>query len=380
MLSARIHKSFAGREDASPFTLDIDLEMVEGGNVLFGPSGSGKTLTLDSIAGFVRPDEGRILLFDEILYDSRAGVHLKPQRRHCGYVFQKYALFPHMTLKQNLEFAAGVPKSLEKRRKVNEMIERFRLGEVAGLHPHEVSGGQKQRCSIARALIGEPRILLLDEPSQGLDATLRAELYAVLRQVRAEFETPILLVTHDLEESFELGDELFVIHQGRLVQQGSPKDVLSKPATAEVAELLGHKNVLSAEIVSLDPGRNSSRLKIDDFEMVATYLPGHLIGDHISVFTRPEDLRAWPQAQTRVVKGAGAAGGSSGAGAGGKKDERLGPNQIPAILERIVALPNSLRLEFEGGLTVTQNVPAPQLTAREWVVEFPPESIRVIGR
>lgn len=375
MLSARIQKRFGARQDASAFMLDVDLEMFQGGNVLFGPSGSGKTLTLDCIAGFVRPDEGRVLLFDEILFDSKAGVHLTPQKRHCGYVFQNYALFPHMTLKANLEFATGTASgTLEKRRKVNEMIERFRLSDVAGLRPHEVSGGQKQRCSIARALIGEPRILLLDEPSQGLDATLRHELYAVLRQVRSEFKTPILLVTHDLEESFELGEELFVLYQGRLIQHGSPKEVLSKPATAEVAELLGHKNVLAAEILALDPGRNVSRLRIDDFEMAAPYLPGHLIGDHISVFTRPEDLRAWPQAQLRIVKASG--GGTNVKAANG---ERLGPNQIAATLERVVPLPNAVRLEFTGGLTVTQSA-MPESAVRDWIVEFPPEAIRAIGR
>lgn len=364
MLSARIQKRFGARAEASAFTLDVDLEMRQGGNVLFGPSGSGKTLMLDSIAGFVRPDEGRILLLDEILYDSKSGVHLTPQKRHCGYVFQNYALFPHMTLKANLEFATGVPKTLEKRRKVNEMIERFRLADVAGLRPHEVSGGQKQRCSIARALIGEPRILLLDEPSRGLDATLRNELYAVLRQVRSEFKTPILLVTHDLEESFELGDELFVMRQGRVMQHGTPTDVLSKPATAEVAELLGHKNVLSAEILALDPGRNTSRLRIDDFEMTAPYFPGHLIGDHISVFAQPEDLRALPQTPLRVVKPGNA---------------KPGPNQIVALLERVVPLPRGVRLEFVGGLTVTQSGP-PESLGRDWIVEFPPESIRAIGR
>jgi len=369
MLEARIQKRFGARQDASAFTLDVDLEMTSGGNVLFGPSGSGKTLTLDCIAGFVRPEEGRILLLDEILFDSKAGVHLTPQRRHCGYVFQNYALFPHMTVKENLEFATGVPKTLENRRKVNEMIDRFRLTDVAGLHPHEVSGGQKQRCSIARALIGEPRILLLDEPSQGLDATLRNELYAVLRQVRAEFKTPILLVTHDLEESFELGDELFVMHHGRVVQHGAPKDVLSRPVTAEVAELLGHKNVLAAEILGLDPGRNSSRLRIDDFEMAGPYLPGQLIGDRITVFARAQELRAWPQT-LRIVKGAVSKTRTG--------DERLGPNQIPAVLERVVPLPNSIRLEFAGGLTVTQNA-LPESAGRDWVVEFPPESIRAIG-
>ena len=372
MLSARIQKSFAARPDAAAFALDVDLEVRHGGTVLFGPSGSGKTLTLDSIAGFVHPDQGRVLLFDEILYDSKSGVHLVPQNRRCGYVFQNYALFPHMTLKANLEFATGARPTLEKRRKVNDMIERFRLSDVAGLRPHEVSGGQKQRCSIARALIGEPRILLLDEPSQGLDATLRNELYAVLRQVRSEFKTPVVVVTHDLEECFELGDELFVMNRGRIVQHGTPTDVLSKPVTAEVAELLGHKNVLAAEIVGLDPGRNLSRLRIDDFEMSAPYLPGHLIGDHISVFTRPEDLRAWPQTQLRVVKG-----GAGGVNA--KPSAALGPNQILGVLERVVPVPSGVRLEFVGGLTVSQAGP-PESLGRDWIVEFPPGSIRAIGK
>src|SRR5262249_34567633 len=155
-----------------------------GVTVLFGPSGAGKTLTLDSIAGFIPPDEGRILLDDEILFDGAARVHLSPQDRNCGYVFQNYALFPHMTLRENLAFAAERKPRLERHRRVNEMIDRFHLQDTAGRRPHEVSGGQKQRCSIARALIAEPKLLLLDEPAQGLDAQLRSELYEILRQVR----------------------------------------------------------------------------------------------------------------------------------------------------------------------------------------------------
>src|ERR1700690_1688665 len=193
MLHARLRKFFAPKPDSAGFTLDLEFSATAGVTVLFGPSGAGKTLTLDSVAGFVRPDEGRILLDDEILFDGATGVHLPPQARNCGYVFQNYALFPHMTLRQNLQFAAEPRPRLERHRRVNEMIERFRLTEIAGQRPHELSGGQRQRCSIARALIGGPRLLLLDEPAQGLEAPLRRELYEVLRQVRSDFKTPVLL-------------------------------------------------------------------------------------------------------------------------------------------------------------------------------------------
>jgi molybdate transport system ATP-binding protein len=151
MIRARIRKQYAPGPESAGFALDMEFQAMSGFTVLFGPSGAGKTLTLDSIAGFVRPDEGRILLDDEILFDGDAGVHKPPQARHCGYVFQNYALFPHMTLRQNLQFAVERIPRLERHRKVNEMLEKFHLAEVSGRRPYELSGGQKQRCSIARA-------------------------------------------------------------------------------------------------------------------------------------------------------------------------------------------------------------------------------------
>src|SRR5580658_3970399 len=247
MISARIRKNFPPRSDSAGFVLDLEFSAAAGITVLFGPSGSGKTLTLDSIAGFVRPDEGRILLEDDILFDGATGVHLPPQARNCGYVFQSYALFPHMSLRENLEFAAERRPRLERHRRVNEMLERFHLTDAAGRRPHELSGGQRQRCSIARALIGAPKLLLLDEPTQGLDAPLRAEFYDVLRQVRSDFKTPVLLVSHDLDECFELGEEMIVLREGRMVQSGTPRQILDSPANLDVARLLGTFNLLAGE-------------------------------------------------------------------------------------------------------------------------------------
>jgi len=254
MLRARLRKQFPAGPGSAAFSLELELNAEPGVTVLFGPSGAGKTLTLDCIAGFVHPGEGRILLDDEILFDGAARVSLPPRKRHCGYVFQNYALFPNMTLRQNLEFALHGRPRLERHRRIQQMLERFHLEEMPGRRPHELSGGQKQRCSIARALIGSPRVLLLDEPARGLDAPLRAELYTIIRQVRGEYRIPILLVTHDLDECFELGDEVVVVRGGRVVQSGTPRQVIDQPASVEVAQLLGLHNLLPVEILALDPG------------------------------------------------------------------------------------------------------------------------------
>ncbi|HSP70531.1 MAG TPA: ATP-binding cassette domain-containing protein [Bryobacteraceae bacterium] len=356
MISARLRRTFAARPDSAPFSLELEFQAAAGVTVLFGPSGSGKTLTLDLIAGFVRPDDGRILLDDEILFDGAAGVSLAPQARNCGYVFQNYALFPHMTLRQNLEFAAERRPRLERHRRVNEMLERFRLGDAAGRRPHEVSGGQRQRCSIARALIGAPRLLLFDEPAQGLDAPLRAEFYEVLRQVRADFKTPMLLVTHSLDECFELGEEMLVLREGRLVQSGTPRAILDQPANIDVARLLGVFNLIPVEIRALDPGRNSSKVQMGEHELEGPYFPGHLKGDRVTVCVRPERLTALA------------------------RNGRPGPNQIPAQLQRAVEKPQWMRLEFAGGISVDLARPDYERVrdTKDWVIEFPRESLRVL--
>ncbi len=355
MIKARIKKTFPARPDAAGFSLNLEFSAGGGVTALFGPSGSGKTLTLDAIAGFVRPEEGRIMLDDAILFDAATGVHLPPQARRCGYVFQNYALFPHMTLRENLAFAAERRPRLERHRRVNELLEKFRLQDIAGRRPHEISGGQKQRCSIARALIGSPKILLLDEPAQGLDAPLRAEFYEILRQVRSEFKTPMLLVTHDLEECFELGEEMIVLHEGRIAQSGPPRRILDQPANLEVARLLGAFNLIPAEIRVLDPGRNRSRLQIGEFEIEGPYFPGHLKGDRVTVCVRPEQLRALP------------------------RDGRPGPNQIPAELKRVVERVRGVRLQFDGlAVDLPHADYETQRANEQWLIEFPCDALRVL--
>jgi ABC-type sulfate/molybdate transport systems ATPase subunit len=271
-------------------------------------------------------------------------------------VFQNYALFPHMTLRDNLLFAAGRANRRERHRRANEMLERFRLTDVAGRRPHEVSGGQKQRCSIARSLIGSPRVLLLDEPSRGLDAPLRIELYTIIRELRAEFGTPVLLVTHSLRECFELADDMIVLRKGAIEQSGPPADVCDQPRTLDLAKLLGIYNILPIEIRALDPSRNSSVLRYGSWDIQGEYLPGHLKGDRLNLLVAPQQLRARP------------------------KWGEPKRNEIPATLVRGIDTPYFVRMEFEGGLQVEARPGEFDVDPhnREYWVEFPVKGLRTV--
>ncbi|HYI93161.1 MAG TPA: ATP-binding cassette domain-containing protein [Bryobacteraceae bacterium] len=354
MIQAVLAKRFPTGRDSAGFDLDVSFKAGQGVTVFFGPSGAGKTLVLDCIGGFVRPDSGRVLLDDVLLFDGEAGVNRAPRERRCGYVLQNYALFPHMTVRENLEFAAYRLKAMERHRRVNEMLERFRLQDVGGRRPHQLSGGQRQRCSLARSLVVVPRILLLDEPARGLDAPLRQELYDILRSVRADFEIPILLVTHSLEECFELADEMFVFRDGRIVQSGAPSVVCSRPVSLDIARLLGMYNILPVEIRALDPSRNTSLLRFGEHELQGDYYPGHLKGDRVHLLVSPRQLKAEP-AEAR----------------------RIPANSIPGCLERAVSTPDGMRLEFAGGLQVSVPNGAYYQT-KDWIIEFPTRGMTIL--
>ena len=347
MIKARIKKALGG------FTLDAEFEFRSGVTVLFGASGSGKTLTLDCLAGFRQPDEGRILLDDAILFDAAAKVNVPARERRCGYVFQNYALFPHLTLRQNLEFAVEPLPRLERHRRVNEMVERFKLSDAVSRRPAQLSGGQRQRGSIARALLASPKVLLLDEPARGLDAPLRNDLYEVLRQVRAEFSLPVVLVTHDLDEGCQLGDEMLIMSQGRVVQSGPPAHIVAHPANLDVARLLGQYNLLPAEILQLDPQRDTSLLRVLDHEITGRYYPGHFKGDRIWLCVRQASLTARPL------------------------DGRLAQNEIAVTLLRASNRARGVLLEFDQGLAVEA---AAADNRKEWAVAFPPSSLHVLSK
>ena len=196
------------------FRLELALE-VEGTVALVGPSGAGKTSVLRAVAGLVRPASGRIALDDDVWFDAEANIFLKPDERRVGLVFQEYALFPHMTVRQNVAYGG--------RDRVDEYLERFRISHLAKARPTELSGGERQRVALARALARDPGVLLLDEPLSALDAHTKVAVRGELQELLHEFGLPTLLVTHDYEDAAALADQVGVIVDGVLRQFATPR-------------------------------------------------------------------------------------------------------------------------------------------------------------
>ena len=235
---------------ASGFELDADLRIPLADSpvtVLFGPSGSGKTTLLRILAGLDRPDEGAIAFRGQTWFDASSGVCLEPQKRRAGFLFQDYALFPHLTVAGNIAFAAPPGKG-------REFLKAFGLSDLATRLPRAISGGQQQRVALARALAAQPALLLLDEPLSALDAATRLRTRHQLRHMLLTGGVPSIIVTHDLMEAVALGDWMAVIVGGRICQTGSVQEVLRRPADSKVAECVGVENVLPARIAAREGG------------------------------------------------------------------------------------------------------------------------------
>ncbi len=216
MFQIDIHKHFP----AGDFHLDVSFHSKAQRLVLLGPSGAGKSLTLKAIAGLLQPDAGRISLAGQVLFDHASKLNQTPQQRQLGYLFQDYALFPHLNVRQNIGFALtrgpGNPGKQQELPQVQHWLARFGLQPCAGLYPHQLSGGQKQRVALARALAGAPRALLLDEPFAALDAGLRQSLREELLQLQIQTQLPMLLITHDASDAEILGQAVIELDQGQV--------------------------------------------------------------------------------------------------------------------------------------------------------------------
>jgi molybdate transport system ATP-binding protein len=239
------------KKDLGDFRLDFSFEAENGITSLLGASGSGKSLTLKCIAGIEKPDQGRIELDGRVLIDSEKRINLPPRKRGTGYLFQTYALFPNMTVRQNILCGLHAEKNRErKEEKLRDIIEKMRLGGLEEHKPHQLSGGQAQRTALARILMSEPRMLLLDEPFSALDSHLRDSLKMELRDMLQSFGKEVLMVTHSRDEAYNMSSWIGVMSDGKLQKIKPSKELFSDPETIEAARLTGCKNITGAHKIS----------------------------------------------------------------------------------------------------------------------------------
>ncbi|MDR3496712.1 MAG: ABC transporter ATP-binding protein [Ancalomicrobiaceae bacterium] len=281
LLAARGLKKSYGRALA---VAGVDLDIPERAfTTLLGPSGCGKTTILRMIAGFETPDAGSILL------DSQSLSGVPPERRPVNTVFQSYALFPHLTVYDNVAFSLrlkGQEPNLDNR--VRRALDSVHMGEFGDRLPHQLSGGQQQRVAVARAIIAEPRLLLLDEPLSALDRKMRGHLQIELKDLQRRLGIAFVYVTHDQEEAFALSDIIVVMNKGRIAQKADPLTIYSRPADTFVADFIGGATLVPATVIAAAPGRATVETPLGTIESAA--VDGLAVGDKAALVVRPEGI------------------------------------------------------------------------------------------
>jgi molybdate transport system ATP-binding protein len=251
-LTADFEKRFAsGATIHADFERAIDRFSV---TVLFGPSGCGKTTILRCLAGLERPERGQIRCGEEVWFDAPSRMFMPPQRRGIGFLFQDYALFPHLTVAENVGYGLKRMPGSDRQRRVGELLDLLQLSGLDGRYPHQLSGGEQQRVALARALASRPRLLLLDEPLSALDAPIREQLRRELRQLLATLSIPCFAVSHDRMEALALGDFVMVMDRGTVRQSGPIEEVFSRPADAMIARMVGVESVVPARVIGVEDG------------------------------------------------------------------------------------------------------------------------------
>jgi len=283
-LHVNISKKLTNR-NSNEFVLNAEFKCGNEMIVLFGPSGAGKTLTLECIAGLEVPDKGYINVNGITYFDSEKSINISPQKRNVGYLFQNYALFPHLTVEENIIF--GLRSGNNTREKMQEMLDVFEIHGLEKRYPSQLSGGQRQRIALARALITRPKILLLDEPFSSLDYIVRMRLRRDLKKIRKIIKIPIILITHNPVEAYTMADTIIVYKQGGIEQIGPPKEIFSKPINENVAKLVGMNNIFKGKILDIinDEVMIQSHKKI-----IALRMGGLQIGEKVIWCIRPDQV------------------------------------------------------------------------------------------
>ena len=345
---------------AGRFTLDVAIEAADEIVLLFGASGAGKSLTLRAIAGLVRPDRGHITVDGEVLFDAATDVEVPVEARRMGYVVQELALFPHLPVWENVAFALPGTR-LDRRRRAEAALAALGLEGIADRSPGTLSGGQRQRVALARVLVRDVRLLLLDEPFSALDDTIRRALRLELRRLQRELGRGAIFVTHDLREAYLLADRLVVLDVGQVLQAGAPNDVFSRPRSRRVAELLGVRNLYRGRVVATAP--DSVEVEIGPLRWrAASWEVGLVVGDAVDVAVRSE----------RVVLRRGDRPAVNGLDATIEAEEAYGANHLLHLRPQM------------GGPTIEVDMPARPYevlgvaTKKDWLVEIPPADLHVM--
>ena len=259
---------------------------------LLGPSGCGKSTTLFAVAGLDVPTSGKITVGDTAFYDSDKGLLVEPEDRNCGLVFQSYALWPHMTVGKNLAFPLNIRKvaKAEQKKRIAEALELVEMENYIDRYPHELSGGQQQRVALARTLVYQPQLMLLDEPLSNLDAKLRIRARLWLKELQTRIGFTAIYVTHDQTEALSLSDRIVVMQDGKLIQIGTPEEIYSQPATPFVADFIGASNFIEGRVT--DGGTGIVAVGFGDGHSIrATARGGLSKGQTVKVAVRPEHIR-----------------------------------------------------------------------------------------
>lgn len=269
------------------FELDADLRSEARITGLFGPSGCGKTTLLDAIAGMVRPREGKMVVYGSVYFDSAAGVHLSPRRRRLGYVFQDDRLFGHLNVRDNVLFGFRRVGAGERRFEPDEIVDLLGLGSVLDQRVTEISGGERRRTALARALLSSPRLLLLDEPLTGLDRPLRRRVLAYLLRIREALDIRMLYVSHTFSDLLALADVMCVMREGRIVRTGAPSSLLGEVIEDEEAGPL--ETVLQGEVIETRPSQGYALVRVGEVSLRVPCV-GVDAGSEVLVTVRAEDV------------------------------------------------------------------------------------------
>jgi molybdate transport system ATP-binding protein len=279
------------RRENSSFVLHVSVEAPPGITIVFGPSGAGKSTLLDCISGLVGPDSGKVAIGEDVVFDSSTRVNVPPQKRGIAYVFQTLALFPHLTVAQNILYGLRDTPERDRRMRVEEILQAFRIERLGHQKPAQISGGERQRTALARSLVTDPRVLLLDEPLTGLDAGLKAAIVEDLRAWNAAKRIPILYVTHSREEVDVLGERVIAIDNGRVIRYGAPMEVLDTPRHKGLAQAAGFENLLNATVLDLREPDGVMRVGLGRGKCEIEVPLAHAsAGDHVQVAVRAGDI------------------------------------------------------------------------------------------